>query len=137
MPWMRDDLHRTREHIDQALQYISMQERRLAELQHEGRDTGNAEELLLALRQTLILLVRHKAIIERDLEPQHPGLAMQIYSLRMIDRNGDVIGAYYLSLATDDDAKPEADKVLREYGCERVEVWACDKLVYEAVRPAT
>ena len=68
MPWTRDDLHRTQEHIDQALHYISTQEQRIGDLQREGRDTANAEELLTMLRQTLILLVRHKTVIERDLE---------------------------------------------------------------------
>ena len=68
MPWTRADLHRTQEHIQQALRYISMQEQRISELQREGRDTGDAEELLASLRQTLILLVRHKTLIERDLE---------------------------------------------------------------------
>ena len=68
MPWTQDDLHRTQEHIDQALQYISTQEQRIVELKREGRDTANAEELLRTLRQTLILLVRHKTVIERDLE---------------------------------------------------------------------
>src|SRR5262245_6743454 len=60
-----------------------------------------------------------------------------IYSVRLFDRNGNAIGAYFLSLNSDDDAKPEADKVLREYGCERVEVWARDTLVYAAERRAT
>jgi len=68
MPWTRDDLHRTQEHIDQALYYISTQEQRIGELQREGRDTANAQELLRTVRQTLILLVRHKTLIERDLE---------------------------------------------------------------------
>jgi hypothetical protein len=68
MPWTADDLRRTQEHIEQALQYISVQERRIDELQREGRDTENAEELLRALRQTLILLVHQKAVIERDLK---------------------------------------------------------------------
>jgi hypothetical protein len=68
MPWTREDLRRAQEHIEQALQYISMQERRITELQREGRDTGNAEELLASLRQTLLLLIRHKTLIERDLK---------------------------------------------------------------------
>jgi hypothetical protein len=68
MPWIREDLRRAQEHIDQALQYISVQERRIKELQREGRDTGDAEELLTSLRQTLILLIRHKTLIERDLK---------------------------------------------------------------------
>jgi hypothetical protein len=37
-------------------------------MQREGRDTGDAEELLTSLRQTLILLIRHKTLIERDLK---------------------------------------------------------------------
>jgi hypothetical protein len=68
MPWTRDDLRRAQEHIEQALQYISNQEQRINQLQREGRDTGDAEELLASLRQTLILLVRHKTLIERYLE---------------------------------------------------------------------
>ena len=68
MPWSHEDLRRTQEHIEQALQYIAMQERRIEEMQREGRDTGNAEELLGALRQTLILLVQGKTAIERDLK---------------------------------------------------------------------
>jgi hypothetical protein len=67
MPWTREDLHRAQEHIDQALRYISMQEQRIGELQREGRDTGDADELLMSLRQTLVLLIRHKTLIERDL----------------------------------------------------------------------
>jgi hypothetical protein len=62
---------------------------------------------------------------------------MQIYSVRLFDRNGNVIGAYFLSLNSDDDAKPEPAKMLNEYGCGRVEVWARDTLVYAAVRGAT
>jgi hypothetical protein len=68
MPWIADDLRRTQEHIEQALQYIAMQERRVDELQREGLDTVNAEELLRALRQTLTLLVQQKSAIERDLK---------------------------------------------------------------------
>jgi len=68
MPWTRHDLRRAQGHIEQALQYISMQEQRIGQLQREGRDTGDAEELLASLRQTLILLIRHKTLIERDLK---------------------------------------------------------------------
>ena len=68
MPWTRDDLRRAQEHTEQALRYISSQEQRINELQREGRDTGDAEELLTSLRQTLILLIRHKTLIERDLK---------------------------------------------------------------------
>jgi hypothetical protein len=68
MAWTADDLRRTQEHIEQALQYIAMQERRIEEMQREGRDTSNAEELLRPLRQTLILLVHQKAVFERDLK---------------------------------------------------------------------
>jgi hypothetical protein len=68
MPWTRDDLRRTQKHIEQALRYISSQEQRINELQREGRDTGDAEELLTSLRQTLVLLIRHKTLIERDLK---------------------------------------------------------------------
>jgi hypothetical protein len=68
MPWTADDLRRTQEHIEQALQYIATQERRVDELQREGRDTGSAEELLRVLCQTLTLLVQQKAVIERDLK---------------------------------------------------------------------
>jgi hypothetical protein len=68
MAWTADDPRRTQEHIEQALQYIAMQERRIEEMQREGRDTSNAEELLRPLRQTLILLVHQKAVIERDLK---------------------------------------------------------------------
>jgi len=68
MPWTSDDLRRTQEHIERALRYIATQERRVDELQREGRDTGNEEELLRALRQTLILLVQGKTVIERDLK---------------------------------------------------------------------
>jgi len=64
----RDDLRRAQEHIEQALGYISIQEQRIRELQREGLDTGDAEELLSSLRQTLILLIRHKTLIERDLK---------------------------------------------------------------------
>jgi hypothetical protein len=67
MPWTADDLRRTQEHMEQALQYIAMQERRIEQLQQEWRETGNPEELLRALRQTLILLVHQKIVIERDL----------------------------------------------------------------------
>jgi hypothetical protein len=67
MPWTREDLRRAQEHIDQALRYISMQEQRIGELQREGRDTGDADELLMSLRQTLVLLIRHKTLIEREL----------------------------------------------------------------------
>lgn len=68
MPWTRNDLRRVQDHIEQALRYISNQEQRISELQREKRDTGDAEELLASLRQTLILLVRHKTLIERDLD---------------------------------------------------------------------
>ena len=68
MPWTQDDLSRAEEHIKQALQYIQSQERRVHEIQLEGRSTRDAEELLKSLRQTLVLLVRHKTLIERDLE---------------------------------------------------------------------
>ena len=68
MPWTADDLRHAQEHIEQALRYISSQEQRINELQREGRDTGDAEELLTSLRQTLILLIRHKTLIERDLK---------------------------------------------------------------------
>jgi len=68
MPWNKDDLRRAQEHIEQALRYISMQEQRINQLQREGSDTGDAEELLTSLRQTLILLIRHKTLIERDLK---------------------------------------------------------------------
>jgi hypothetical protein len=54
--------------LEQALQYIAMQEKRIEEMQREGRDTGNAEELLGALCQTLALLVQQKTAIERDLK---------------------------------------------------------------------
>jgi len=67
MPWNEDDLRRAEKHIEQALQYISMQERRIREMQREGRDTSDAEDLLTSLRQTLIVLRRHKTIVERDL----------------------------------------------------------------------
>jgi hypothetical protein len=67
MPWTDEDRLRTEEHIAQALQYIAMQERRIEETQREGRDTSSAEELLRSLRQTLILLVHQKTVIERDL----------------------------------------------------------------------
>jgi hypothetical protein len=68
MPWTGDDLSRTQAHIEQARQYIATQEFRVGELKREGRETGNAEELLRALRQTLILLIYQKTVIERDLE---------------------------------------------------------------------
>jgi len=68
MPWTQDDLSRAEEHIKQALQYIQSQERRIHEIQLEGRSTRDVEELLKSLRQTLVLLVRHKTLIERDLE---------------------------------------------------------------------
>ena len=68
MPWTQDDLSRAEEHIKQALQYIQRQERRIQEMQLEGRSTRDAEELLKSLRQTLVLLIRHKTLIERDLE---------------------------------------------------------------------
>jgi hypothetical protein len=68
MPWTADDLRRTEAHIEQARQYIGTQERRIDELKREGSETGNAEELLRALRQTLILLIYQKTVIERDLE---------------------------------------------------------------------
>jgi hypothetical protein len=68
MPWTADDLSRTQAHIEQARQYIAAQERRIDELKREGHETGNADELLRALRQTLILLIYQKTVIERDLE---------------------------------------------------------------------
>jgi hypothetical protein len=68
MPWNKDDLRRTEEHIEQALRYIAMQEVRVQEMQREGRDTSDAEELLESLRQTLAVLRRHKSTIERGLE---------------------------------------------------------------------
>jgi hypothetical protein len=68
MPWTLDDLRRAQEHIEQALQYISTQEQRIGQLQREGLDTSDAEALLASLRQTLILLVRHKTLIERGLK---------------------------------------------------------------------
>ena len=68
MSWTQDDLSRAEEHIKQALQYIQRQERRIQEMQLEGRNTRDAEELLKSLRQTLVLLIRHKTLIEHDLE---------------------------------------------------------------------
>jgi hypothetical protein len=68
MPWTGDDLSRTQAHIEQARQYIATQESRIDELNREGRETGNAEELLRALRQTLTLLARHLLTIKADLE---------------------------------------------------------------------
>ena len=60
-------MSRTQAHIEQARQHIATQEFRIDELKREGRETGNAEELLRALRQTLTLLVYQKTVIERDL----------------------------------------------------------------------
>ena len=67
MPWTHEDRLRTEEHIAQARQYIAMQERRIKEMQREGRDTGDAEELLRSLRQTLVVLTRHLVTIKADL----------------------------------------------------------------------
>ena len=67
MPWTHEDLLRTEGHIAQARQYIAMQERRIEELQREGRDTGDAAHLLRSLRQTLVLLTRHLVTIKADL----------------------------------------------------------------------
>jgi hypothetical protein len=45
-----------------------MQESRIEEMRREGRDSGNAEELLRSLRQTLTVLTRHLVTIKADLE---------------------------------------------------------------------
>jgi hypothetical protein len=68
MPWTDEDRLRTEEHIAHALRYIEIQEPRIEEMQREGRGTGNAEELLRSLGQTLAVLTRHLVIIKADLE---------------------------------------------------------------------
>jgi len=73
MPWSDEDRLRIEEHIAQARQYISRQQRRIEEMQREGRDTSDAEGLLRTMRQTLVLLVRHLAAIEVDLESDRHG----------------------------------------------------------------
>jgi hypothetical protein len=52
----------------------------------------------------------------------------------MIDRHGDVIGVYFLFVESDDGAQRQADTMLAEYDCERVEVWTRDKLVCAVLR---
>jgi hypothetical protein len=62
---------------------------------------------------------------------------MAIYRFRLIDRHGEVIAVFFLSVVSDADAKRQADTMLVEYDCERVEVWTRDKLVYAAMRRVT
>jgi hypothetical protein len=73
MPWSHEDRLRTEEHIAQARQYISRQQLRIEEMQREGRDTSDAEDLLRTMRQTLVLLVSALAAIKADLESDRNG----------------------------------------------------------------
>jgi hypothetical protein len=59
---------------------------------------------------------------------------MAAYRFRMIDKHGDVIGAHFLSLDGDADAKRYADTTLGEYDCECVEVWLGDNVICAVIR---
>jgi hypothetical protein len=59
---------------------------------------------------------------------------MATYRFRMMDNHGDVIGVHFLSLDNDADAKRQADTMLGDYDCERVEVWLGDKLICAPIR---
>ena len=54
---------------------------------------------------------------------------MKIYRIRIIDQRGEVIGALFVSFASDADAIRYADTAVDEYDCERVEVWSDENLI--------
>jgi len=46
---------------------------------------------------------------------------MKFYRLRLIDQQGEVIGAHFVSLVSDADAMRYVDTAVGEYDCEHVE----------------
>jgi hypothetical protein len=59
---------------------------------------------------------------------------MAAYHFRLIDKHGDRIGVHFLILTSDDDARRQAETMIGEYDCERVEVWLDDKLICAPIR---
>jgi len=68
MSWCRDDLRRNARYIEQALSALQDIDRRIAELDLAGGNTEPAEGLLKTLQQSLTVLLRTRAAIEREEE---------------------------------------------------------------------
>jgi hypothetical protein len=68
MPWLEEDLRVANDHIEWAQAIIGRQQAIIRELSDGGHDTQRAQTLLRTMRETLVVLVRHKETIAASLD---------------------------------------------------------------------